>query len=82
MRLRAPPFFLDFPPIARRARVEHFVSVMLSLAEQGNGINRIADDCVHWFAGRNSDDGSGRCLVGKIRFNRMTSNEIAQAATE
>jgi hypothetical protein len=55
---------------------------MLSLAEQSNGINRIADDCVHWFAGRNSDDGSGRCLVGKIRFNRMTSNEIAQAATE
>jgi hypothetical protein len=71
----APTIFLDFPPIARRARDEHFVSVMLTITEQSDGVGRIADDCFNWFAGRHSDDSSCRRLVGEVRFDCVTSNE-------
>jgi hypothetical protein len=66
-------FFL-FPPIARRARDEHFVSVMLT-TEQKDGLGRIADDCFYWFAGRHSDDSSRRRLVGKVCFDCVTPND-------
>ena len=64
--------FLDFPPIARRARAEHFVSVMLTITEQSDGIGRIAGGCTNWFAGRDSDHSSCRRLVGEVRFDCVT----------
>jgi len=49
--------------------------MMLSVTEQSDGVDRIADDCFDWFAGRHSDDGSCRRLVGEVRFDCVTSNE-------
>ena len=76
--------FLDFPPIARRARAEHFVSVMLTITEQSDGIGRIAGGCTNWFAGRDSDHSSCRRLVGEVRFDCVTipfrfSRDFAEA---
>jgi hypothetical protein len=67
--------FSSFPPIARRARDEHFVSVMLTITEQSDGVGRIADDSFNWFAGRHNDDGGCRRLVGEVCFDCVTSNE-------
>jgi hypothetical protein len=80
----APTIFLDFPPIARRARAEHFVSVMLTITEQSDGIGRIAGGCTNWFAGRDSDHSSCRRLVGEVRFDCVTipfrfSRDFAEA---
>ena len=52
------------PPIFALAH-----SMMLSVTEQSDGVDRIADDCFDWFAGRHSDDGSCRRLVGEVRFD-------------
>jgi hypothetical protein len=65
----------DYPPIARRARDEHVVPVMLTITEQSDGPSRIADDSFNWFAGRHSDDGGCRRLVGEVCFDCVTSNE-------
>ena len=75
----APTIFLDFPPNAGRGRDAHFVPVMLTITEQGNGVSRIAGDCFSWFAGR--DDGYSGCrrVVGKVRFDCVTPNKNDQA---
>ena len=45
------------------------------ITERRDGVDRIADDCFNWFAGRHSDDSSRRRLVGEVRFDCVTSNE-------
>ena len=44
------------------------------IMERRDGVDRIADDCFNWFAGRHSDDSSRRRLVGEVRFDCVTSN--------
>jgi hypothetical protein len=56
-------------------RDEHVVSVMLTITEQSDGPGRIADDSFNWSAGRHSDDGGCRRLVGEVCFDCVTSNE-------
>ena len=46
--------------------------------ERGHGVGRITSDRADWSARRGRDDGSHPCLVGKVRFDCVTSNEIAQ----